>query len=444
MRLASNTKPITARAIKQLIEDRIIRAGDKVYQFLDIPPISGREIQDERIFDITIQHILDHKSGLIGNAPGTGQLGRMLGLNRPATMAETIAYTWTQNLLFTPGSNSHYSNLGYQILGHIIEKASGQTYEEYIREHIAQPLGITTFQVARNGMNNALPNEIWYAGQYFDFQEIDVYQSLGRVPQPYAIDMETRPGAGSFVSSAEDFCRFLKSYFHTGEPKPENLSGIIWTYTFFGSLPGTLTATRDIIKPNGSSIAYAVLVNERIDGRDDILPNLVSDLDAFLTNLESWPNIDLFLIEEWIPTPPPPPPVIETLSEALDTALSFTTGGSADWFAQTTTVRYGPEAAQSGDISHSQESWMQTKVSGTGTIRFYWKASSEEDFDFLEFYIDGSLQDRISGLVNWEQKAYTISTSGSHTLEWRYVKDKGTASGSDCGWVDKVEWESIP
>jgi len=140
------------------------------------------------------------------------------------------------------------------------------------------------------------------------------------------------------------------------------------------------------------------------------------------------------------PPTPPPPPVTDTLSEALDTALSFTTGGSADWFAQTTTTRYDGDAAQSGDISRNQESWMQTTVSGTGTVKFYWKVSSEEDFDFLEFYIDGSLQEKISGLVNWEQKTYRISTSGSHTLEWRYVKDGSGNEGSDCGWVDKVEW----
>jgi len=130
----------------------------------------------------------------------------------------------------------------------------------------------------------------------------------------------------------------------------------------------------------------------------------------------------------------------EPLSEALDTALSFTTGGSADWFAQNTTSRYDGDAAQSEDISHSQDSWMQTTVSGTGTVKFYWKVSSEEDFDFLEFYIDGSLQEKISGLVNWEHKTYTISTSGSHTLEWRYMKDGSVDYGSDCGWVDKVEW----
>ncbi|HUU17866.1 MAG TPA: hypothetical protein VMW72_11995, partial [Sedimentisphaerales bacterium] len=96
------------------------------------------------------------------------------------------------------------------------------------------------------------------------------------------------------------------------------------------------------------------------------------------------------------------------LSEAMDTTLSFTTGGSADWFSQTTsspwewfypisTSYYGGDDAQSGGISDDQESWMQTTVSGAGMVRFYWKVSSESGYDYLEFYIDGVLQGRISG-----------------------------------------------
>jgi hypothetical protein len=135
--------------------------------------------------------------------------------------------------------------------------------------------------------------------------------------------------------------------------------------------------------------------------------------------------------------------VAEALSEALDTALSFTTGGDADWFSQTATAYYRQDAAESGDILSDQESWMQTTVSGKGTVSFYWKVSSEGDYyDCLKFYIDGSLQEKISGSVGWEQMTYTITASGSHTLEWRYTKDSYVSSGSDCGWVDKVEWGS--
>ncbi len=80
---------------------------------------------------------------------------------------------------------------------------------------------------------------------------------------------------------------------------------------------------------------------------------------------------------------------------------------------------------------------MQTTVSGFTNINFNWKVSSEKNYDYLEFYIDGVLMDRISGTVDWTLKSYAI-TSGSHTLKWRYVKDKSVSAGSDCGWVDKV------
>ncbi|MHC4172237.1 MAG: hypothetical protein ACYTBX_09050 [Planctomycetota bacterium] len=66
-------------------------------------------------------------------------------------------------------------------------------------------------------------------------------------------------------------------------------------------------------------------------------------------------------------------------------------------------------------------------------MKFYWKVSSEDDYDFLQFRINDSIKDRISSLADWRQKTYTISTSGSHTLEWRYVKDGSGDSGSDCG-----------
>jgi hypothetical protein len=78
-----------------------------------------------------------------------------------------------------------------------------------------------------------------------------------------------------------------------------------------------------------------------------------------------------------------------SLGEAVDnTTLSWNTGGNASWFGQRSTHFYGADAAQSGTISHNQESWIQTTVSGPGTLGFYWNVSSEAKYDFLEFYID--------------------------------------------------------
>jgi hypothetical protein len=53
------------------------------------------------------------------------------------------------------------------------------------------------------------------------------------------------------------------------------------------------------------------------------------------------------------------------------------------------------------------------------------------------------IQDQISGSQDWQQMIYTLNSS-SHTLEWRYFKDRSVSDNSDCGWVDQVEWDGDP
>ena len=135
-------------------------------------------------------------------------------------------------------------------------------------------------------------------------------------------------------------------------------------------------------------------------------------------------------------------PVV-SLGEAVDnTALTWITYGDVYWFGQTTTSYYGGDAAQSGPITHNQESRLQTTVTGPGTLTFYWKVSSEQNFDFLQFWID-VVGNQISGNVDWQQRSYSI-TSGSHTLLWRYIKDGSVSAGSDAGWLDRVQFTSAP
>ncbi len=128
------------------------------------------------------------------------------------------------------------------------------------------------------------------------------------------------------------------------------------------------------------------------------------------------------------------------LSTALDAAeLTFTTGGDADWFGQTATTYDGVDAARSGAIGSSQTSYMETTVSGPGTLSFWWKTSCEKDWDQLRFYVDESLLDCISGSTGWKQISHDLP-AGSHTLKWQYTKDGSVSSEEDCGWVDQVVW----
>ena len=129
----------------------------------------------------------------------------------------------------------------------------------------------------------------------------------------------------------------------------------------------------------------------------------------------------------------------DPLAAALDGAgLAWTTGGTLPWVAQTAITHDGVDAVRSGAVSHSQDSWMQTTLSGAGTLTYWWKVSSESGYDYLEFYLDGVLQSgRISGTVDWTLKTYSI-TAGTHTSKWRYMKDGSVNSGSDAAWVDQV------
>ena len=132
-----------------------------------------------------------------------------------------------------------------------------------------------------------------------------------------------------------------------------------------------------------------------------------------------------------------------SLSTALDVSgLSISTGGSTPaWFGQTSIRHDGVDAARSGAISHSQTNWFQTTVSGAGTVSFYWMVSSESGYDYLEFLVDNTVVYSVSGTNNtWTLKTYTISSSGSHTLKWRYRKDISVSIGYDAGFVDQLTW----
>jgi hypothetical protein len=127
------------------------------------------------------------------------------------------------------------------------------------------------------------------------------------------------------------------------------------------------------------------------------------------------------------------------LGDALDaSALTWTTGGSASWVGQTNVTHDGVDAAQSGTITHSQQSWAQTTVIGPGVLTFWWKVSSESSYDFLEFYANGALiSPRISGEVDWQEREVVLGV-GPQTLQWRYVKDSSVSTAQDRGWVDGV------
>lgn len=73
-------------------------------------------------------------------------------------------------------------------------------------------------------------------------------------------------------------------------------------------------------------------------------------------------------------------------------------------------------------------------------VSFDWKVSSESNFDYLSFYINGNLFKQISGEVNWETVSFNLpgTTAEFYTLKWVYSKDESASNGADAGWVDNL------
>ena len=131
--------------------------------------------------------------------------------------------------------------------------------------------------------------------------------------------------------------------------------------------------------------------------------------------------------------------IIEDFETANFSMFDWYFGGAADWTISETDPYEGNYCVQSGDIPNSSESSLliDLEVFTDGTISFWKKVSSENNYDYLQFYIDGSLQDEWSGESPWSEESYTVS-SGVHTFEWRYNKDVGVTGGSDCAWIDYI------
>ncbi len=129
----------------------------------------------------------------------------------------------------------------------------------------------------------------------------------------------------------------------------------------------------------------------------------------------------------------------QTLNDALDDGLSWTSGGASGWYGQTSYTHDGVDATSTGSIGDRQETWMETSVNGPGLLKFWWKISSEAGFDFLHLVIDGATNTSISGEIDWLQQTNYLA-NGPHTIRWIYAKDKAYSSGQDRGFVDQVDF----
>lgn len=113
--------------------------------------------------------------------------------------------------------------------------------------------------------------------------------------------------------------------------------------------------------------------------------------------------------------------------------------GNAPWLIVNSGQYEGDYCAKSGPIGSNQSAIMELEVdvAVAGDFSFFKKVSSEDGYDYLQFYIDNILRDEWTGIVDWSQESYWLTT-GSHTLKWEYVKDGWVDENDDCSWVDYI------
>jgi len=115
------------------------------------------------------------------------------------------------------------------------------------------------------------------------------------------------------------------------------------------------------------------------------------------------------------------------------------TGGN--WTIVSDVYHAGSHCARSAAIANSATTSMivTMTVPETGFIYFWKKVSSEQSYDYLKFYINGVMKNQWSGESDWTQHSYACAP-GNNVFRWDYVKDGATTAGSDCAWLDEIQF----
>ena len=95
-----------------------------------------------------------------------------------------------------------------------------------------------------------------------------------------------------------------------------------------------------------------------------------------------------------------------------------------------------------GQHSSSGSMELQVNVLAAGELTFWYKVSSEQNYDKLHFYMDGQEKQVWSGTIAWTEYSQPVTT-GTHTFKWEYTKDGSVSSGDDCAWVDDVKFPPV-
>lgn len=328
-RIASLSKPITALAILKLKNQGRLRLQDKVFGPQGLLPYASYPCFDRRMLDITVRHLLQHTAGWdrdlnIGGDPmfNAGYIAGQMGVPAPADVKTIIQYVLKKPLDFTPGTRYAYSNMGYAVLGRVIEELSGMSYEAYVQSNVLHPLGILGMRLGRDT----------YADK--DLQEVRYFKSppagqtafaADEEPQPYgAFHIEAMDAHGGWIASVQDLAKILAAL-DGRENRPDILSpedlkllwqgshsnpeyGLGWMLNAKGAAwhTGSLPGTSALMAQLPDSTGWVLLFNGR-HNQDGYFQDMDQLMWRALPPGRYWPDQDLFtepvLAEGALPNP---------------------------------------------------------------------------------------------------------------------------------------------
>lgn len=319
-RIASISKLITAVGIMKLIEDGNLHLNDLVFGPDGIlNDTMYNQIRDSRIKTITVEHLLRHQAGFSTNYGDpmfcSVDIAKKMNVTPPADLNTIIRFVLSRRLRYTPGTSTAYSNVGYGILSKVIEKVSGETYEEYIQKNILHPAGCFDMHLGNNLYEDKHKHEVRYYETATEELIPACDGSKRLVPKYYGgNNLEALSGAGAWVASPIELLRFLAVI--DGHPqiedilKPETITQMTtftlnalpigWMHISYKgdwSRTGTLSGTSALMKKQHNGYSW-VFVTNTSSWKGSKFPSYIEQtIQNALATVTEWPEKDLFELQ---------------------------------------------------------------------------------------------------------------------------------------------------
>jgi CubicO group peptidase (beta-lactamase class C family) len=319
-RIASVSKLITAVAIMKLVEKKAISLDSKVFgpKAIIKDPVFNM-VADKRLYNITVRHLLAHAGGWSVHY-GDPAFNSLIVLEKTgetgaATMDSYCRFVSTRKLHFEPGTRSSYSNMGYMFLGKVIEAVTGKKYEDFVRDEVLKPIGITDMHIGRSYLSDRRYNEV----RYYESEEstmILAYDGSGRmVPKPYGGNpIELLGPAGGWIASSVELAKLMvliDGFKNVPDIIPQNLiNQMVVNDKIRGPLgwkvvkdngdwirTGSMAGTSAILKRQSNGFSWVVIINSS-SWKGPKLPAYVNYMMGKIEkNISNWPKHDLFKCE---------------------------------------------------------------------------------------------------------------------------------------------------